>query len=309
VIWFDKAMGINSKLYLSCAVLLAFPPLVIGQDRLAEPRKLMGTINEESSWSPDGKTIAFDSSRPGKTNIYTWRLETRELKRITFGDANDITPEWSPDGKQLAFVSDRTGHNEIFVIDVNGGAPRQLSNDKSDSIHPHWSPDGQRIIYCSARDNPNQANAAEGAVYEIYTIKPDGTDAKRITNDSGINTYPTYSPDGTQILFRKVLGERNSEVFVMNADGSSMRNLTNNSAFDAWPSWSPDGKRILFGSNRGRTDYEIYVMNADGRGVQRVTNLNGRNTSPKWSPDGNKISFDHATQGECDIFIIDAPQK
>jgi Tol biopolymer transport system component len=50
-------------------------------------------------------------------------------------------------------------------------------------------------------------------------------------------------------------------------------------------------------------------MNADGNSVQRLTELHGRNTSPKWSPDEKKISFDHATQGECDIFTIDTPQK
>ena len=137
--------------------------------------------------------------------------------------------------KKIAFVSDRTGHNEIFAVGLNGGVPRQVTKDNSDAIHPHWSPDGQRIIYCSARDNPNQTNAPEGEVYEIYTIKPDGTDAKRITQDKGINTYPNYSPDGREILFRKVLGEKNSEVFVMNGDGSSMRNLTNDPAFDGWP--------------------------------------------------------------------------
>jgi TolB protein len=297
------------KLWLSSVVLLGLAPAMIAQSRLPAPRKLMGTINEESSWSPDGKTLAFDSSRPGKTNIYTWRVDTRELKRITSGDANDITPEWSPDGKQLAFVSDRTRHNEIFVVDLNGGAPRQLTNDKSDNIHPHWSPDGQRLIYCSARDNLDQSSAPEGEVYEIYTVKADGNDAKRITSDKGINTYPSYSPDGRFIVFRKIIANKNSEVFVMNSDGSSLNNLTNNPAFDGWPRWSPDGKRIVFGSNRGGTDYEIYVMNADGSAVQRITDLHGRNTSPKWSPDGGKISFDHAAQGECDIFTIDAPQK
>ena len=296
----------------AAGVIASFSILMVNSvaGQTVEPRKLMGTTDEESSWSPDGKTIAFDSIRSGKLNIYTWRIDTGELKRITTTEANDFTPEWSPDGKQLAFVSDRTGHNEIFIVDLGGGAPRQVTKDNSDAIHPHWSPDGQRIIYCSARDNPNQTNAPEGEVYEIYTIKPDGTDAKRITQDKGINTYPNYSPDGRQILFRKVLGEKNSEVFVMNGDGSSMRNLTNNPAFDAWPRWSPDGKRIVFGSNReNKTDYEIYVMNADGSSVQRLTNLSGRSTSPKWSPDGKKISFDHAAQGECDIFTIDAPQR
>src|SRR5437762_668791 len=97
----------------------------------------MGTINEESSWSPDGRTIAFDSIRSGKLNIYAWRIDTRELKRLTRIESNDFTPEWSPDGKEIA-------------------------------------------------------------------------------RDKGINTYPSFSPEGGQILLRKVLGEKNSEVFVMN---------------------------------------------------------------------------------------------
>ena len=248
-----------------------------------EPRKLIGTINEESSWSPDGKTIAFDSIRSGKLNICPWRIDTCELKRITTTEANDFTPEWSPAGKEIAFVSDRTGHNEIFIIDLTGGMPRQVTKNNSDAIHPHWSPDGRQIIYCSARDNPNQASAPEGEVYEIYTIKPVGTDVKQITHDKGINTYPSFSPEGGQILFRKVLGEKNSEVFVMNGDGSSMRNLTNDPAFDGWPLWSPDGKRIVFGSNReNKTDYEIYVMNADGNFMQRLRKSGQQRNQKVW---------------------------
>jgi TolB protein len=295
-------------LFFTVLTLFAFSlPELRGQDQIPEAKKIMGLFNEESSWSPDGKSIAFDSSRPGKTSIFTWRRETREQKRLTSGDANDITPEWSPDGKQIAFVSDRTGHNEIYVINSNGGEPRQVTNDKSDDIHPDWSVDGQRIIYCSARDNPDQSNAPEGELYETYTVKTDGTGVKRITNDQGINTYPSFSHDGRHIVFRKIIAENNSEVFVMNADGSSLRNLTNNPAFDGWPRWSPDDSKIVFASNRGGKDYEIYVMNADGSGVQQITQLHGRNTSPKWSPDGKKISFDHAAQGECDIFVVNAP--
>jgi Tol biopolymer transport system component len=289
---------------IALLILSVLRSLLNGETARPEPRKILGIINEESSWSPDGKILAFDSSRPGKTHIFTWVLETREQKQLTSGDSNDITPEWSPAGKQIAFVSDRTGHNEIYVISVDGSEPRQVTNDKSDNIHPHWSPDGGRIIYCSARDNTDQTRAPEGEVYEIYTIKVNGTDAKRITNDKGINTYPSFSRDGKQIVFRKILPAKNSEVFVMNADGSSPRNLTNNPGFDGWPRWSPDDSKIVFGSNRSGIDYEIYVMKADGSDVQQVTQLRGRNTSPKWSPDGKRISFDHAAQGECDIFLI-----
>jgi len=110
-------------------------------------------------------------------------------------------------------------------------------------------------------------------------------------------------------VFRKIIAPKNSEVFIMNADGSSPRNVTNNPAFDGWPRWSPDDSKIVFAFNRAGSDYEIYIMNADGTGVHQLTQSRGRNTSPKWSPDGKRISFDHAAQGECDIFVINAPQK
>jgi TolB protein len=93
----------------------------------------------------------------------------------------------------------------------------------------------------------------------------------------------------------------------MNADGSSPRNLTNNPAFDGWPRRSPDDSKLVFASNRSGKHYEIYVMKADGTDVHQVTESHGRNTSPKWAPDGKKISFDHAAQGECDIFLVNAP--
>ena len=76
-------------------------PLLRGQNQFPEAKKIMGLINEESSWSPDGKTIAFDSSRPGKTSIFTWNVATREQKRLTEVNATDITPSGSQMGNRL----------------------------------------------------------------------------------------------------------------------------------------------------------------------------------------------------------------
>jgi TolB protein len=172
----------------------------------------------------------------------------------------------------------------------------------TDSFHPFWSPDGQRLIYCSA--DPLRAGATE--VDEIYTIRPDGSDRASVARLGGINTYASFSPDGKQILFRKLLSDGNSEIWVMEHNGHNPKNLTNDPAFDGWPGWSPDGRRIVFASNRKTKgkDYDISVMSSDGSGVRRLTNVPGRNTSPKWSPDGSQISFDNSANGQVRILRI-----
>jgi TolB protein len=277
------------------------------QDLSPSPKEIAVANNEESSWSPDGKKLAFDSSRAdGKNyNIYVLDIAPAALNRLTASSANDITPAWSPDSKTLAFTSDRSGHNEIYLMAADGSAVRQLTHDDSDDIHPNWSPDGRKVIYCSARNNPDRANAPEGERYEIYEVDVGQAQSRQVTKLGGINTFPTYSPDGKHIAFRKVLGERNSEVWVMESDGTNPRNLTKNPAFDGWPCWSPDGQRIVFASNRGGADYNIYAMRADGTDVRQLTDLKGRCTSPKWVPDGSKISFDHAANGRCGIMVVE----
>jgi Tol biopolymer transport system component len=81
--------------------------------------------------------------------------------------------------------------------------------------------------------------------------------------------------------------------------------------FNEESSWSPDGKTIAFDSSRpGKTSIFTWnIINADGTDIQQITQLHGRNTSPKRSPDGEKNSFDHAAQGECDIFLVHAPKN
>jgi len=125
-----------------------------------------------------------------------------------------------------------------------------------------------------------------------------------LTNNSGKDSYPAWSPDGRSIAFTSNR-DGNDDIHVMNADGTGVTRLTN-STFNYWSAWSPDGGRIAYGSSYGGGNYEIHVMNADGTGVTRLTNHSAGDTSPAWSPDGRRIAFTSSRDGNLEIYVMNA---
>jgi len=140
-------------------------------------------------WSPDGKQIVF-MKRFGSDNWQIARLEVANptnLTRMTNNVYSDQDPAWSPDGNLIVFYSNRGSidTNEIYVIDADAedNIPPEirLTNNSAEDKWPEWSPDGSKIIFVSNRDGNN----------EIYTMNPDGTDQKRLTN----TVAKDYCPD------------------------------------------------------------------------------------------------------------------
>jgi Tol biopolymer transport system component len=112
--------------------------------------------------------------------------------------------------------------------------------------------------------------------YDLYSRNPDGTGNTNLTNRTGGEFTPKWSPNGARIAFSADYSG-NSDVYVMNSDGTGVTQLTSDPLFDGEPSWSPDGTQILFTSNRDG-NAEIYVMNADGTDQTRLTNDSARST-------------------------------
>lgn len=200
---------------------------------------------------------------------------------------------------------DPDGSNKINITDTKS----------SNESHPHWSPMSKMIIFNSTHDDPFDLDKMEFAYgEEIYEMKADGSDIRRLTNWDLWDIFSSISPDGRFIVWRRVIAADsssdrrfNSEIFIMNRDGSEPNNISNDPSFDGYPTWSFDGTKIIFVSNRSGEE-QIYTMGTDGTGVHRLIESKDIDARPVWSLDGTRIVFNRERDGTVEIHILHLAQ-
>jgi tricorn protease-like protein len=109
-------------------------------------------VNTEPCYSPDGKQIAFVSTRDGNFEIYVMNADGGNVRRLTRSPYRDLRPRFSPDGKRIAFTSHRDGNAEIYVMNADGSGQQRLTRNPERDDYPSWHPDGRRLVYVSERD-------------------------------------------------------------------------------------------------------------------------------------------------------------
>ena len=109
------------------------------QDGVDETRLTHGGFDDYSPvWHPNGKTLAFVSTRDGNPEIYTMQADGANQHRLTSNSAQDTSPVWSPSGKQLAFVTDLYGSADILVMNSDGSEQKRLTKNGGEDIAPDW---------------------------------------------------------------------------------------------------------------------------------------------------------------------------
>ena len=143
---------------------------------------------------------------------------------------------------------------------------------QSGTIVPHGPLSGRHIVFVSGRDAPRG---------EIYVMRTDGLNVRRLTRNRSLDFCPTWSPDGRHIAFTSGR-DGNFEIYIIRADGRAEQNLTRHDADDWYPSWSPISDSITFGSDRDGL-HDVYVIDLDGDNVENLTRHAESDDDPDWS--------------------------
>ncbi|MBC8351715.1 MAG: PD40 domain-containing protein [Planctomycetes bacterium] len=111
-----------------------------------------GGVDGSPRFSPDGRWIAFASTRDGNFDIFTMTSAGEQLYRLTEHQGYDTRPAWSPDGKRLAFTSLRDGNYDIYVVDIDGTNLRRITDHPERDDFSWWHPNGKQLVVVSERE-------------------------------------------------------------------------------------------------------------------------------------------------------------
>ena len=257
-------------------------------------------------WSPDGKTIAFQSYKSGTFHIWAMNPDGSNVRELTSGFYDDREPQFSPDGTKIAFSSDRppagspagtaTGSYNVWTLTLATGQLTEVTHlsGGANDYYPTWTPDGKQITYVDTS-------------HAIETAAADGTGTPTTVFSDPANTFysPTWSPDGKSLAYTELVNQGTlTQLFV---NGKAISGNEDVFAFPArWASddsliYAADGKILQRSVSAGtvqtipfsakvsfnRASYPMKAHDFDTTAKQPATGI----LTPELSPDGRHVAF------------------
>jgi hypothetical protein len=290
---FDRALGVPAKQIFTdwaesaheiYAPIVADRPAEPGSPLIGSKKGTRGNLNVGPAYSPDGKYIAFLSTRAiFDIDLFLADAQTgKVIRRLASTDRNghfealrfiDAAGSWSADSRRLAFVTFEHGDNYLGIVDAETGKFENVKVPGVDAMtNVAWSPDGHTIVI---------AGQSTG-VSDLFLFDIDSKEVRRLTNDKFADLQPAFSPDGRTVAFVSDRGtgpEANLEqlyfqglrISTIEISSGTIKTLPLfTSAKNINPQYGPDGSIYFIANPEGMAD--IYRFTPDGR-VNRVTRV------------------------------------
>ncbi len=254
-----------------------------------------GESESVGSFSPDGKMIAFASTKNGSSSIWIKQTTSGEAVQITKDEFRNEMPIWSPNGEEIAFLSTKGNQTGFWRIPALGGAAKLISPiDDGSSKLKFWS--GSNLIYYESET-------------ELYALDVNSGQSKQITDFTGQNIAAqslSFSPDEKTVAYTTVDGEQwsiwtekldDKKPFKLFTGQSEIRNLV----------WHPDNKRVFYSALTDKT-FQIYVIDTNNPSPKQITSGEKDLFVLNVSGDGTKILCGSAKE-ESDIWGIGLKDK
>jgi murein biosynthesis integral membrane protein MurJ len=263
--------------------------------------------------------------------VALWLLKVEEVRWL--GEALSARLEgrwvWAVAGVIALLAALLAGIGFFFLRDVPLVArylPRQAATSTptaTATLQPAHTP----VADSSLSPSPTPTQRPMGQIafetdrdgnYEVYIMNEDGSDQRNLTNFWADDAAPSWSPDGSRIVFvswRTGVGSfklTNGSIYTMlvpgegeevAGDGADPTQLTSDDFDDDWPTWSGDGERIAFVTDRDGNS-EVYSMRADGTEQANITSHPGEDHEPNWSPAGDLIAFVSDRDGNSEVYVM-----
>ncbi len=304
----------------------------------------------EGYFSPDGTQLVFQSEREPDNpffQIYVMNRLTGKTRRVSPGSGKTTCAWFHPSQAKVLFASThedpeaekkqraeveerRAGKTrryewdfdeqyDLFEVGLDHGELRKLTEAKGYDAEASWSPNGEFIALASNRhayaatlsvEEKERFQQDPSAQMDIYLMRADGSDVRRLTTSPGYDGGPFFSPDGQRLVWRRFAPDgKQAEVWTMRIDGSDQKQVTQLGAMSWAPYFHPSGDYLIFTTNRhGFGNFELYIADTDGRSEPvRVTYTNGFDGLPVFAPDGKHLSWtsSRTVDKKAQLFLSD----
>ena len=331
--------------YLGTTLLSEGPQLI----KNAKQITFVGPKSGEGYFSADGKKMVFQSEREPNNPFYQMfimDLDSGAVQRLSPGKGKTtcgwVHPNmqkvmWSSthlDQKITAKVKEELAlranpvkgryswsfdeHFDIFESNLEGKNVKRLTKELGYDAEGSYSPDGQHIAFASNRIAYDHKLTAEeekkfkqdpSYFMDIYIMKADGSDVKRLTTSNGYDGGPFFSADGKKITWRRFSESgASAEIYTMDVDGQNQKQITRLNSMSWAPFFHPSGDYIIFNTTvGGYSNFELFIVDSEGlKEPKRVTFAEGFDGLATFSPDAKKITWSHKNEkGESQIYIGD----